>query len=332
MNTTEVFIAKHVPNDAEVTPECFGIREVPVPLQLPEGGLLLKTLFIGLEPWMRAFGMKGMFGLDKPPSTKIVGEVLESKSPRFSVGDKVKCSAGWRSITWVVVDDTLVEALDASVPPQLFLGLAGSGGRSASLPLKHIARPSAGQTAFVTAASSCVGLCAAQLMTLDGVKVAGSCGSAEKVELLSTLGVTAFNYRTESIADGVKRTCPDGVDFLFDNVDGAIRLAVLEAMNPGGVIINCGRMCKYDAAGGEAGGDEQREVALKKAKGIAEHGTNVNTWEGEFLQCTAEIVDLYQQGKLVDRDTVVEGLANLPKAFVGIFRGENVGRMLVKVA
>ena len=111
-----------------------------------------------------------------------------------------------------------------------------------------------------------------------------------------------------------------------------MRTAVVEAMNPNGKIINCGKIAQYDAAGGEAGGDEARERAIQKQNNIAAYDTSVNKWEDEFLECSKEIVELYKQGKLVDKSTVVVGLENLGKAFAGIYAGDNIGRMLVKVA
>ena len=330
--TTECFVARCVTTDEAVAPDCFGFRDVDVP-ELPPNGLLIKTKFIGLEPYMRIWGIGPQgWGLDNVPGGKVVGEVVASESERFAVGDLVKTSAQWRApVTWVVADEkTLVEKLDPTVEPRIYLGLAGSGGRSAKLPLERVARPSAGQVAVVTAAAGTVGLAACQLMKLDGVDVVGTAGTDEKKHLIESLGCKAFNYKTEAAADALKRLAPKGVDFLFDNVAGAIRTAVVEAMNPGAQILTSGRIAQYDAAGGAAGGDEARDAAMIREKKIADHGQfYVGNWESDFVPCTEAIVALYKAGKLVSKDTVSEGFRSLPDAFVGIFLGRNVGRMVV---
>jgi NADPH-dependent curcumin reductase CurA len=333
--TSEIFVVKNVPTDAEVTEDAFGLREVDVPA-LADNSLLIRTLFIGLEPYMRVFCLSNprAWPVDSVPSGKVVGEVIQSTCDRFAPGDMVKVGAKWRTVTWVVADEkTLIEKLDAAVPAQFYLGLGGSGGRSAHLPMKHIVKPKAGQTAVVTAASSCVGLAAVQLLRLDGVTVLGSAGSEEKVALLKSLGCAAWNYKTESTGDALGRLSPDGVDFLLDMVGGEMRVGVMERMKQGGSILTLGSMSKYDGGGGHSlGSSDEREAALIAEKGLSAHQGNVNKYEDEFEACTSEILGLYKQGKLVSKDTVVDGLEKLPAAFVGIFKGANIGRMVVKVA
>ena len=332
--TTEVFVVHNVPTDVVMTAECLSTRVIDVP-PLAESSVLLKVSHIGLEPYMRAFCISNprAWPVGSVPSGKVVGEGVQSSSNRFAPGDVIKCNTKWRAYTWVAIDDkTLVERVDASVPPQIYLGLAGSGGRSAYLPLKHLARPQAGQTAVVTAAASCVGLAAVQLLALDGVRVAGSAGSDDKVALLKSLGCVAWNYKSEDAASALARVCPDGVDYLFDMVGGALRTAVLEKMNGGGQIVSLGSMAKTDGGAGHSSGGGEREEQLIAQMGLTNYSSNVNNYEAEFEACTAEIIGLYKAGKLVSKDTVVEGLENLPSAFVGIFKGANTGRMVVKVA
>ena len=332
---TEIFVAKNVPTTDEVTEDAFGVREVDVP-PLAENSLLIRTSCIGLEPYMRVFCISNprAWPVESVPSGKVVGEVIQSTCDRFAPGDTVKVGAKWRTVTWVVADEkTLIEKLDPAVPPQFYLGLGGSGGRSAQLPMKHLAKPKPGETAVVTAAASCVGLAAVQLLGLEGVKTVGSAGSEEKVALLKSLGCAAWNYKEEATGAALARVCPDGVDFLLDMVGGELRLGVMEQMKPGGVVLTLGSMAKYDGGGGhsQASGDE-REAALIADKGLVAHQGAVGKYEDEFEACTAELVGLYKEGKLVSKDTVVEGIGKLPSAFVGIFKGANVGRMVVKVA
>ena len=143
----------------------------------------------------------------------------------------MKTSAQWRApVTWVVADEkTLVEKLDPTVEPRIYLGLAGSGGRSAKLPLERVARPSAGQVAVVTAAAGTVGLAACQLMKLDGVDVVGTAGTDEKKRLIESLGCKAFNYKTEAAADALKRLAPKGVDFLLSATSTSLAWLALSA-------------------------------------------------------------------------------------------------------
>lgn len=331
MLTTEVYVARHASTDEQVSAECFSVREVALP-PLEKGCLLLRTRYIGLEPYMRVFGINGSWPIDSVPSTKLVAEIVESKHDAWIAGDVVKCSTGWRTLTWIVGDSETLERLDKEVDPRIYLGLAGSGGRSVWLPLKHVACPKAGETAFVSSATSSCGLAAVQILMMKDVQVVGSCGSDEKVQVLKSLGVRAFNYKNESAADALQRLCPAGVDFFFDMAGGTVRRATIEAMNSKGSIITIGKMAHYDGGGGFSGGEDPREKTLLEERGIVDTFACANTWSSEFDSCTEELVRLFREGKLVSKDTVVEGIHALPQAFVGIFRGENVGRMLVKVS
>ena len=337
--TRECYVQRHVRNSEILAPDCFGFRDACVAgpkCRFAANCVLLKVLYIGLEPYMRVFGIAGRepeWEVDRVPRGKVVGEVLASNVADLTKGMRVKVTASWRTYTWVeITDRTLVEELDPTVPPELYLGLAGSGGRAARLPLEKIVKPEAGQVALVTAVASCVGLCACQLMRMEGVTVVGSCGSDRKVALLRKLGVLAFNYKTEAGAEALARLAPAGLHFLFDNTAGKVRTAAIRHLVGGGVILTSGRISCYDACCGPAGGDEALEAKLIYDRCLHDYGQFlVGHFSGDFEDCTKTIIRLYKRGRLKNFDTTVDGFHTLGEAFVGIFRGANVGRTIVRL-
>ena len=196
----------------------------------------------GLVPFGGSYGINGNWPIGGVPSGKLIGTIVESSDPAFAVGERVKCSAGWRSLTWVRGSDKSVERLDAEVPPEIYLGIAGSGGRSALLPLEHLPAPSKGQTgnaaaastapphptpshpfrpvrldpiltfliesttplvvALISSAAGAVGIVLVQLLKLRGVTVVGMCGTEDKVDVLASLGVASFNYKAWTVLWG----------------------------------------------------------------------------------------------------------------------------------
>ena len=338
-STTECYVTKHVRNSEILENNCFeyGDAHVAGPrCRFAANCILLKVLYIGLEPYMRVFCVTGRepeWDVGRVPRGKVIGEVLMSNVPWITVGMKVKVTAPWRTYTWIeITPRVLVEELDNTVPPELYLGLAGSGGRTARLALEKYAKPQAGRVALVTAAASCVGLAACQLMRMEGVEVIGSCGSDRKVTLLRKLGVKAFNYKTENADEALVRLAPNGLDFLFDNTAGRVRTAAIKIMRGGGVILTSGRIARYDAFGGPAGGDEALEKKIIYENCLHDYGQFfVGHFSGDFVACSEHIIRLYKRGRLRNFDTIVDGFHNLGEAFAGIFRGANVGRTIVRL-
>jgi NADPH-dependent curcumin reductase CurA len=177
-----------------------------------------------------------------------VGIVVESKAEGFKAGDLVSCSAPWR--IYNTLKAKTVQRLDSSIPPESHLGMLGGTGLAAYLPIKAFGRAKEGETAFVSGCAGATGSCAAQILLQLGLTVIGSAGTQEKVEMLTSLGVKAFNYKKESTLQALQRLAPEGIDIYFDNVGGETLEDALEVMNDLGRIIACGSISQYDTKPG----------------------------------------------------------------------------------
>jgi NADPH-dependent curcumin reductase CurA len=181
-----------------------------------------------------------------------------------------------------------------------------------------------GQTIYVSGAAGAVGSIAAQLARLKGLRVIGSAGTPEKVDWLRSLGIEAFDYRETKARDALA----DGIDVYFDNVGGAQLEAALGALRPFGRVIGCGQIDRYNDEQPEPG---PRNIALLVTKRLRLEGFIVLDHLRRYPEFLAEVGPLVADGSIVHRETVIEGFDRLPDAFAGLFRGDNVGKMLVRV-
>ncbi|MBP6166864.1 MAG: NADP-dependent oxidoreductase, partial [Aeromonas sp.] len=217
-----------------------------------------------------------------------------------------------------------------ALPSQLFLGALGMPGMTAWAGLHKVARLQAGETLLVSAASGAVGTMAVQLAKRAGARVIGSTGSADKVAYLKTLGADAvINYReTPDLDAELARLAPEGIQVYFENVGGAMLDAALNNMALHGRIVLCGLIEQYNSHGQ---GNGPRNLAQMIRKRILMQGLLVSDhWQhyGEFL---AEAIPAFEAGLLQAEETISEGLASMPQAFIGLFEGRNTGKMLVRL-
>jgi hypothetical protein len=211
-----------------------------------------------------------------------------------------------------------------AAPPSTALGVLGMPGLTAWVGLVDIGRVQAGETIYVSGAAGAVGSAAAQIARLKGLRVLGSAGSAEKVEWLRSLGIEAFDYReTEA-----KEALADGIDVYFDNVGGAQLEAALAAIRPFGRVVACGAISRYNDERAEPG---PRNLFLMVTKRLRLQGFIVSDHDDRYPAFAAEVAPWVRDGSLRYRETIVEGIENVPGAFAGLFRGDNVGKMLVRV-
>jgi NADPH-dependent curcumin reductase CurA len=305
----------------------FELREAPA-REPGDGEVAVRNVFVSVDPYMRSrmTGIRtyvGPFEVGEAIDGGAVGRVVDSRHAGFETGDWVTSQLGWCE-SGVVDGDRLRKIDPALAPPSTALGALGMPGFTAWIGLVDIGRVEQGETIYISGAAGAVGSTAAQIAKRKGLRVIGSAGSAEKVEWLRSLGVEAFDYRETP----AKEALADGIDVYFDNVGGAQLEAALFALRPFGRVVACGSISRYNDERPEPG---PRNLALIVTKRLRVQGfiiTDHGERYGEFLR---EVGPLVRDGKLECRETIVEGLENVPAAFAGLFRGENTGKMLVRV-
>jgi len=206
------------------------------------------------------------------------------------------------------------------------LGLTSKTGY---LGAKYIGVPKAGEVVFVSAAAGCTGLVACQTFKSLGCTVVGSAGADEKVELLKSLGIEAFNYKKESYLDGLKRLCPDGINIAFDNVGADCLEAMLEMINERGRIVLCGSISQYDTTPDKKYGIKNLFHAI--AKQVRLEGILVFAFTPEQNEdCQKTLTQWLQDGTMKDTSTIVEGFDKFSEGLMGLFAGKNIGKMMVR--
>eukprot|EP00127_Corallochytrium_limacisporum_P002880 Clim_evm59s142 gene=Clim_evmTU59s142 len=332
--TAEAWILKKRP-DPKLAPACFEKQEVEVP-EPKDGEITVKPLWFSVDPYMRARVNAGKnyfeaFELGKPLESGCVAEVVVSKNDKFPVGTKLQALLKW--IPYQTLDPARAYPVQDNVPLSWYLGILGLTGLSAWLPMKHFAQEhlKPGKTCFVSGAAGAVGSAVIGLCKIHGMKVVGSAGTDEKVAYTKSLGIDAcFNYKTEqNYSQWLAKECPDGIDLYFDNVGGPMLEAALENMALNGLIIACGSISNYDRNRADVAG--VKNWFFITTKRLTVRGFIVSDWLSEFPAGAAELGKWVQEGKLRSEETVREGFNSLPDAFIGLFQGENTGKMVVKM-
>jgi NADPH-dependent curcumin reductase CurA len=317
------------------TPENFRLVEAPVP-EPADGEVLVRNLVMSVDPYMRG-RMRDVesyvppFALDAPLEGGAVGEVVESRSPDLAPGDLVLHGLGWRD--YAVGPARSFRRLDAGldVPPSAFLGVLGMPGFTAWVGLHEIAKMREGDAVFVSGAAGAVGSIAGQIARLRGAsRVVGSAGSPEKVAyLVEDLGFdAAFDYHSAPVADQLAAAAPDGIDVYFDNVGGEHLEAAIGAFRTFGRAALCGAISQYNAEEPEPG---PRNLWFAISKRLTLRGFIVGDHSTLMPEFLAEMSGWLAEGKVRFSETVVEGLENAPDAFIGLLRGQNTGKMVVRV-
>ncbi|MBN0988950.1 NADP-dependent oxidoreductase [Amphritea pacifica] len=312
----------------------FKLVSQPVPV-LNDGEVLVKNLWLSVDPYMRGRMVERAsyiepFALNEALSGGAVGEVVESRHPQFPVGSKVSSMNGWREYFTSTGSD-LQLLPQTGIADQAFLSALGMTGMTAYTGLFKIAELEEGDRVFVSAASGAVGAMVCQIAKLKGCYVAGSVGSDEKARyLLDELGVDAVvNYKTTSdLHNSIAEACPEGIDVYFENVGGDHLEAVLNLMNDHGRIAVCGMIDQYNATSPQPGPVNLAQIIIKKLKIqgfiVFEH------WDG-YPAFVEQMLQWITAGQIRWKETVFEGIEQAPDAFIGLFNGQNLGKMLVKL-
>ena len=308
-------------------------RLVDTPLAaLADGEVRVRNHYLSLDPYMRGRMSDAKSYAPPQPLNEVMiggtaGEVVESRNPRFAVGDFVVGTLGWQEFG--TSDGAgLMKVETSRVPLSAYLGVVGMPGVTAWYGLNRIIAPKAGQTIVVSAASGAVGSVVGQLAKLAGARAVGIAGGADKCRYVTdTLGFDAcVDYKAGNLPADLAAATPDGVDGAFENVGGALLDATLERMNPFGRIAICGMIAGYD---GQPVPLAQPALILRSR--LLVQGFIVTEHLDLWPQALAELGDLVAQKKLLYRETVTQGLENAPEAFLGLLKGRNFGKQLVKL-
>lgn len=314
-----------------VTLENFRLETVDIPM-LEDGQVLVRNHYLSLDPYMRgrmstAKSYAAPQELDQTMIGGTAGEVVASRHPRFAVGQYVTGMLGWAEMG--VADGATLRKVDTSaIALSAYLGVMGMPGVTAWYGLHQIMLPKAGETVLVSAASGAVGSTVGQLARLRGCRVVGIAGGTEKCAyVVEQLGFDAcVDYKAGNLAGDLAAATPDGIDALFENVGGACMDAALARMNAFGRIALCGMIAGYN--GDDPG---MRNLRFLLTSRLTLRGFIVTEHLDLWPQALAELAPLVAGGSIVYRESVAQGLAAAPDAFIGLLQGRNFGKQLVKL-
>ena len=322
----------------EPTPQNFRSEEFPVPAPGP-GQVLLRTLWLSLDPYMRgrmsdAPSYAAPVGIGGTMVGGTVNEVIASNNPDFTVGDIVLAHTGWQ--THALSDGKGLRKIDPKLAPiSTALGILGMPGMTAYMGLLEIGKPQAGETVVVAAASGPVGSLVGQIAKIKGARAVGVAGGAKKCAYAKDeLGFDdCVDHRAGDFPARLATACPKGIDVYFENVGGAVFDAVLPLFNPFARMPVCGLISQYSATGLPPGPNRlpvlMRSVLTKRLTISGFIVSDFAAKQGEFLR---DVSSWLKDGRIKYREDVADGVERAPAAFIGLLKGENFGKMLVRVA
>lgn len=335
VKTKKFILAKHFVGEPKA--DDFTLVEEELP-PLKEGEIMCEAVWLSVDPYMRPYSARFPTGITMFGTQ--VARVIESRHPDYEVGIHVVGDFGWQTITIYNVDKTPAKLFKSKpyiipdfsgLPLSLALGVLGMPGNTAYFGFLEICKPKPGDVVVVTGAAGAVGSHVGQLAKLKGCKVIGFAGSDDKVKWLTDdlKFDAAFNYKTTDITTALKKAAPEGVDCYFDNVGGTQSSAVIAQMKERGRISVCGSISAYN--------EDRQNIPVAPIlqpsfvfKQLSMEGFIVTRWADSWDEGINYNLQLIQEGKLIYRETVTEGFENIVEAFIGMLRGENLGKAVVK--
>jgi NADPH-dependent curcumin reductase CurA len=310
----------------------FALDEVEVGEAGP-GEVLVRMLWVSVDPYQRGrMSQVRSYAKGLEPGEVItsqsIGEVVESGDGRYSQGDLVVGQLGWQEYA-VARAGSLRRVPEVLDPPTLALHAVGATGMTAYFGLLDVGRPKPGDTVVVSGAAGAVGQVVGQIAKLAGCRTVGIAGGPDKCTDCQVYGYdTALDYKDEGFHDALKAACADGVDVYFDNVGGELSAAVHRRLNIGARIVICGQISQYNLERPEPTFHPGALIVYRARM----EGFLVNDYAHRFNEAALRLAGWVAEGKLTWREDITDGLENAPAAFMGMLRGENRGKALVKVA
>ncbi len=323
--------------DGEPTPDNFRLVEAEVPVPGP-GQMLLRTVYLSLDPYMRGRMSAGP-SYAKPVEVgevmegRAVCEVVKSNLPKFEVGDIVLAGTGWQEFS--LSDGRGVQKIDPALGPvSSALGVLGMPGLTAYTGLLNIGQPKQGETLVVAAASGAVGSVVGQIAKIKGCRVVGVAGGERKCRYVTEeLGFDAcLDHREPNLADRLKAACPDGIDIYFENVGGAVFEAVLPLLNDFARVPVCGLIAHYNATDLPTGPNHvpllMRSVLVKR---LTVRGFIVWDFAAQYPDFLLDVSGWLREGRVKYREDITDGLENAPRELIGLLKGKNFGKKVIRV-
>jgi len=327
-----IVLARRPP--AEPAESDFRIEEVPVPQPGP-GQVLVRVIYLSLDPYMRgrmrdAASYAAPVGIGEVMTGGTVGEVVASNHTGFKVGDIVEERLGWQE--YALSGGATLRKIDPSLAPiSTANGVLGMPGMTAYFGLLEVGQPRPGETVVVSAASGAVGQVVGQLARIAGCRAVGIAGGAKKCAFVKdTLGLDdCLDYKaTKDLSAALKAACPNGVDVYFDNVGGAVSDAVFVNLNFFARVSLCGSISQYNAATPEMG---PRLLGLFVGRRVNMRGFIVSDFAAKYAPAMRQMGEWVRSGRIKYKEDIVEGLEAAPRAFIGLLRGENFGKLQVRL-
>lgn len=329
---TEQIILKSRPKGLP-THENFQTEKIELP-EIKDDEVLLKGMYYSVDPYMRGRmndtkSYVPPFETGKPLSGGVVAEVIASKSEKFQVGDSVTGNLPWKRKMIAAEKD--IRKIDSTMAPaSYYLGILGMTGLTSYFGLMHIGKPKAGETVVVSGAAGAVGLVVGQIAKIQGCRVIGIAGSDEKINTLKEeFGFDdAINYKTTTdMKKAIAKACPKGVDVYFDNVGGDISDAIMMHLSFQARVVICGQISLYNSTETPMG---PRLQPILLTRSVLMQGFIVGDFQADFPEGIQHLMSWVKEGKIKFKETVVHGFENLPQALLGLFKGDNTGKMIVK--
>ena len=303
--------------------------------ELREGEVLIKVLLISLDPAMRGWMKQARSYVPPVPIGEVMralalGQVVASKNPKFSIGKHVSGTFGVQEY-FISEGKGLIEVDPRVAPLPTFLNVLGMTGMTAYFGLLETGQPQAGETVVVSAAAGAVGAVVGQIAKIKGCRAVGIAGGAGKCSyLVDDLGFdAAIDYKSEDVSEALRKACPQGINIFFDNVGGDILEAALANLARGARVVICGAISQYNVTGPVQGPRNYLSLLVQRA---TMKGMLVFDYADRYAHAVQEMAGWMAAGKLKSREHIVEGLETFPDTLLKLFTGENLGKLILKVA
>jgi NADPH-dependent curcumin reductase CurA len=314
--------------------EHFEIVEVPVP-NLDKGQVLVRNIYLSAEPAMRGWVRAAANYLDAVPLGAVmraftVGRVEESRHPEFRAGELVTGMLGWQDYAAVDAKEIERKITDTDLPMSTSLGILGLNGRTAYFGLLEVGQPKAGETVVVSTAAGAVGSCVGQIAKIKGCRTVGIAGGPEKVRLCrDELGYdAAIDYKAGDLDSALAAACPEGVDVYFDNTAGAISDAVVKQLKVNARVVICGTASMASWKPIPRGPRVERHLLVKRAR---MQGFLILDYAPRYSEALQALSQWVRAGLIRYREDILEGIEQAPGSIAGLYRGENLGKRLIRI-